>query len=250
MTADIHALTGAYALNAIPEFERAAFERHLAECESCAQEVRELQDTATRLGEAASEQPPAELKAQVLARIAEVRQLPPLGDDLAELRAEKVARRRSPWPMRITGVAAAVLLVVSVSLGFLLVENRKNLDSVQAQSVAMAGLLSANDAKFVSGSTTSGLNGTVVLSRDRGQVMLLAGGVPTAPDGKTYQVWLMGDGDPRSIGLMDPDQEGRASLLNASSGIGGATQIGVTVEPNGGSPLPTSEVVMQMTLPV
>jgi len=247
MTADIHALTGAYALDAIPEFERAEFERHLAECESCAQEVRELQATATRLGEAASDQPPAELKSQVLARIAEVRQLPPV-DDLTA-RRERRSAAKAPLVTKFLGVAAALLLVVSVSLGVLLVRNTNDLDSTQQQAAAVSNLLSAGDAKVVSGSTTTGLNGTVVVSRERGQVMLLAGNVPSAPDGKTYQVWLMGDGAPRPIGLMAPNRSGHASLLT-TPGIGAAQDIGVTVEPAGGSPAPTGDLVMQMTLPV
>jgi anti-sigma factor RsiW len=36
MTADLHTLTGAYVLHALSESERAAFERHLADCAACA----------------------------------------------------------------------------------------------------------------------------------------------------------------------------------------------------------------------
>jgi anti-sigma factor RsiW len=36
---DIHALGGAYALDAVDDLERVAFDRHLAECETCALEV-------------------------------------------------------------------------------------------------------------------------------------------------------------------------------------------------------------------
>ncbi|WP_436501536.1 anti-sigma factor [Actinokineospora sp. HUAS TT18] len=243
MTADIHALTGAYALNAIPEAERAQFERHLAECESCRQEVQELRATATRLGEAAEEQPPPALKAAVLARIAEVRQQSPL-NELAARRA------KSPWPTRIFGAAAAVLLVVSVSLGVLLVRSNQEADSGRQQVAAMAELLRADDARIVSGTTADGLSGTVVVSRHRGQVMLLADNIPAAPDGKTYQAWLIGDGPkPKSIGVFEPDQSGRASLVDAS-GVQNATTIGVTVEPDGGSTEPSLPAVMEMALPV
>ncbi|GLW94590.1 anti-sigma factor [Actinokineospora globicatena] len=243
MTADIHALTGAYALDAIPEIERAAFERHLAECDACAQEVRELQATAARLGDAVSEVPPAELKARVLARIAEVRQLPPLQH------GGSAPTRSRPVALRLTGIAAAVLLVVSVSLGALLLRNQQELDTQKSQSVAMVDLLSADDVRFVSGSTASGLNGTVVVSRSRGQVMLLAANMPPAPDGKTYQAWLMRDeGSPRSVGLLAPDDSGRASIVD-SAGIGTANQVGVSIEAAGGSDVPHGPVVMAMALP-
>ena len=50
MTAsDIHSLSGAYALDAVDDLERAAFERHLRECEACALEVGELRETVSRL---------------------------------------------------------------------------------------------------------------------------------------------------------------------------------------------------------
>lgn len=47
--ADVHALTGAYVLDAVSDVEHAEFERHLTRCETCAQEVAELRETATRL---------------------------------------------------------------------------------------------------------------------------------------------------------------------------------------------------------
>ncbi|MGW4275741.1 RskA family anti-sigma factor, partial [Streptomyces seoulensis] len=53
-TMDLHSMTGAYALHALPDDERAAFERHLAGCASCAQEVAEFAATAARLALASS----------------------------------------------------------------------------------------------------------------------------------------------------------------------------------------------------
>jgi anti-sigma factor RsiW len=36
---DIHALSGAYAVDAVDDIERASFERHLASCPTCRAEV-------------------------------------------------------------------------------------------------------------------------------------------------------------------------------------------------------------------
>lgn len=77
MNAEIHTLTGAYALDALSEGERESFEHHMAECTSCAAEVAELQATTTRLGMAVAVTPPPAMKAQVLAAARRVRQLPP-----------------------------------------------------------------------------------------------------------------------------------------------------------------------------
>ena len=54
MRPDVHALAGAYALDALPADEQQRFERHLASCEACAEEVRGLAETAALLGEAAA----------------------------------------------------------------------------------------------------------------------------------------------------------------------------------------------------
>ncbi|MGX7824855.1 anti-sigma factor [Actinokineospora sp. 24-640] len=242
--ADIHVLTGAYALNAISETERAAFENHLTECGSCVEEVAELRATAARLGEAAAESPPPALKAAVMSRIGQIRQLPPIGGD----GARALAATRSPWPVRIMGLAAAVLLVVSVSLGVVLQQTRADLDDTRQQTSAMTGILSAGDAEVVSGGV-NGLSGTVLYSRERGEVLLMANGVPTPPEGKAYQVWLMGDTTaPHSVGLVVPDANGRAAILDATGELATATQVGITVEPAGGSRAPTAEPIMAMDL--
>ncbi|WP_181789821.1 zf-HC2 domain-containing protein, partial [Streptomyces phytophilus] len=47
-----HTATGAYVLHALPPAERAVFEEHMALCEACEAEVRELAETAARLGTA------------------------------------------------------------------------------------------------------------------------------------------------------------------------------------------------------
>ena len=39
MSGDIHALSGAYAVDAVDDLERAMFERHLAQCGTCRAEV-------------------------------------------------------------------------------------------------------------------------------------------------------------------------------------------------------------------
>lgn len=244
MTADIHALTGAYALNAIPELERAAFERHLAECDACAQEVAELQATAARLGGAVAEAPPPELKAAVMAKIGNIRQLPPIGSD----GAAAPARARNPWPVRVLGMAAAVLLVVSVSMGVVLYRTQSDLEATQARAAAMSEILSAGDAKVITGSAGE-LSGTVVYSRERGDVLLLANGVPAAPEGKDYQVWLMGGDTPfHSVGLITDAADGRVLITDATGEVATATNIGITIEPDGGSAEPSTAPIMEMEL--
>ena len=48
-SADIHALSGAYAVDAVDDIERAEFERHLATCADCREEVASFRATAVQL---------------------------------------------------------------------------------------------------------------------------------------------------------------------------------------------------------
>ena len=56
---DLHTVAGAYAMDAVPPSERAAFERHLASCEPCRQEVRGLREATAALAAATAVQPSA-----------------------------------------------------------------------------------------------------------------------------------------------------------------------------------------------
>ncbi|WP_343994363.1 zf-HC2 domain-containing protein, partial [Terrabacter terrae] len=87
MSDDIHALSGAYAVDALDDVERAHFERHLAGCSACRAEVDSLAAAATELSVLTEVPPPPSLRAKVLADIATVRPLPPVAppqDDATE----------------------------------------------------------------------------------------------------------------------------------------------------------------------
>jgi anti-sigma factor RsiW len=64
---DLHEQVAAYALDALDEDERCAYEEHLAECERCRTELAGLADTAGTLGLAADTgDPPASLRGRIL----------------------------------------------------------------------------------------------------------------------------------------------------------------------------------------
>ncbi|GAB3137608.1 anti-sigma factor [Marisediminicola antarctica] len=73
---ELHLLTGAYALNALDESERAAVDGYLAESEEARTEVTELSDTAVMLGLASPPVTPSpEFKANLMALISTTPQL-------------------------------------------------------------------------------------------------------------------------------------------------------------------------------
>ena len=102
MNSDIHALSGAYVVDALDDLERARFETHLADCADCREEVRTLSEAASLLGASASAAPPAGLRDRVLADIATVRPLPPVARPVfsgSPSRSNDVAGGRSWWPL-------------------------------------------------------------------------------------------------------------------------------------------------------
>ena len=173
MSKDLHLLAGAYALDALPEGEREEFEGHLARCDACAQEVRGFREATAQLGAAVATSPPPPLRGQVLAEIRQVRQLPPEVPDLAAERR----RRARPWP-RLAGALAAACLVVALIAGGLAVRSQQELNRARAAGAAVAAVLSAPDARAVSGPASGG-SATVVVSGSRGQLVFAA--APAAP---------------------------------------------------------------------
>lgn len=85
MTNDMHALAGAYVLDALDPEEREAFEGYLRTSPATADEVRSLREVAATLAAAAAETPPEGLRRAVMATVDTTRQdRPAVGEDLAE----------------------------------------------------------------------------------------------------------------------------------------------------------------------
>src|SRR5580704_7402277 len=75
---DPHTLAGAYAMDAVTDEDRARFEQHLADCETCLADLRGMRETTARLAAAAEVRPRAELREQTVRAAAQTRQLPPV----------------------------------------------------------------------------------------------------------------------------------------------------------------------------
>ena len=226
---EIHALSGAYAVNALDDVERAAFERHLADCEVCAAEVAGLRETAATLTHAVSVTPPPALRDRVLAQVATTRVLPPV------TQPRRAVRRRSFL------VAAAAAAVIAAGGGVAITQPWNN----DRPATASEQVLAAADAREASAPVQGGGKVTVVRSARLHEAVLLADGVPPAPSGHVYQVWFQNsEGRMVSAGLMP---EGKDSMLLAGDART-AQAVGVTVEPAGGSESPTTTPVALVEL--
>jgi anti-sigma-K factor RskA len=242
---DIHTLTGAYAADALPEDERRFFEQHLAACEACAQEVAELQATAARLGAASQEPPPPGLKDAVLAEIDQVRQEPPR-TSAADAAAAAARDRRRRWSSLAMPAAAAVVVAV-LGLGVVVANLSSRLSEVETHATQLTDVLAASDAQLVEAEGPEGSRARVVVSASRGEAVFLVSGMDPAPHQHTYELWLIDDAGATPAGLFDVDDRGRATRVMTGD-LGSTLAIGVTVEPEGGSPQPTTDPLMVVEL--
>ncbi|MBI2242985.1 MAG: anti-sigma factor [Nocardioides sp.] len=230
---DVHALSGAYAVDALDDAERASFERHLTECAECRSEVASLREAASRLAETTAAEPPAGLRDRVLAGIATTRPLPPAVSAPAAHRSTPSARRPR---RRLEMLVAAAAAVVAVGAGAVIWQQPWE-ETSQAPSVTDA-VLRAADARSTSLDFKGGAHATLVHSDSVGRAVLVTEKMPAPPAGKVYQLWLDQPGRGMvSAGVM-PVAADQTVLLQGDAAT--ATAAGITVEPEGGSAEPTS----------
>jgi anti-sigma-K factor RskA len=241
MSEPLHLLAGAFAVDALDGDERAAFEAHLPGCPECTDEVRGLQATAARLGSAEAVAPPESLRRSVLAEIARTPQERPA----VETRAVPVRRRRG---VRILAAAAAVLAVVAIGLSALLLQARSDRAALAARQQELTDVITAADARTKSGAVAGGGRAAVVVSDSRQQAAFVGVDLASPPSGHVYQLWFIGsDGKAASAGTFSPGANGNAAVLMQGDPAGAAA-VGLTVEPDGGSPQPTTKPVVAVPI--
>ncbi|MEO7448789.1 MAG: anti-sigma factor [Humibacillus sp.] len=267
MSADIHALSGAYAVDALDDVERAQFELHLAGCSACQAEVQSLDAAATELSVLSDWAPPAELRSRVLHGITLVRPLPPLArvdlrpdetatslssppaatspssavappvtDELAKRRGRHAEGRSSPARWLVAAATAGVLAVG----GFTAWRSTTGADAPPPTV--------AEQVRNASDSTTSkavpfpgGGSATIVRSPSLGKAIMVTSNLANPPTGKVYQLWLQDrTGHFASAGLMSTAGN-QAVVLEGNAAESQAA--GITIEPAGGSLQPTSNPI-------
>jgi hypothetical protein len=87
-------------------------------------------------------------------------------------------------------------------------------------------------------------------SADETTLALVALDMPVLPTGKVYQIWMLdSNGDRTSGGTFTVDDLGRGWLLiRTPKPLSNYQGIGITMEPEGGSPAPTGEKMLGTAL--
>jgi anti-sigma-K factor RskA len=261
-------LVAAHALGALDEEERVGLERHLqAGCAVCEPELLAMERVAEGIALSA---PSVEPRAEVRGRVIEKATAPvPFRrpDGLS-------ASGRRSW-----AVAASVALLLlagavawGVSLQGRLQRAERDRTAFAADLAAVRAELSRTEARVRSGEVERAVlrrnlavrcpsrlqqvqlaslppapsaSGRMFVDPGSGEALFSASGLPALPSNRTYQLWYIAEGKPTSAGTFDvgPGGDGRV-LVEAALPPGGVVWA-VTVEPAGGVPQPTGEMVLK-----
>jgi anti-sigma-K factor RskA len=221
---DVHLLAGAYVVNAVDDIDRRRFEQHLDSCATCREEVASLSHAVEGLARAAHEPAPPLMRARVLAEIDGVRQVSPVV-------------LRTPGRGRLTLLSRVAAVIAILGLGAFALQQRSRANT----ATQTAAIVRASDARIV---VLAGDGGTArfTYSASVGAGVVVTDGLAPAASGRTYQLWIVEAGTPRSLGTFGSGSGGRTIRLSAPPSSGAV--VAVTNEPSPGSPQPTSSPVL------
>lgn len=239
-------LAAAYALGALTPDEARRFEAYLAGSPEAQRELAEYREVAALLALAGSEPVPApDLRERVLARGRTPRARPAAGQP----------RARMPR----LALAAGLLAAVGLGFGFTQLttvrELRQELVLVGQRLDRTSDLLRAREATlnaiFEPGVqmfqlTASGDPDPLIQlfwDRRRHRAILHGFQLDSVPEGRAYQLWFIRDGAPVPSVTFRPEPSGHALVERIEvPSTGELTAAALTVEPESGSPEPTSPI--------
>jgi anti-sigma-K factor RskA len=236
-----------HALGVLEGEERVALEKHLDGCAGCRRELEQLRgDMALMALSTAGPTPPRRARRRLLEAVA--REPHPV-----------VAPARRGWWTIVPWVAAAALAVGLVALWLQNSDLQRRIAGLQDQSAQrvaelqrareVVSTLTATDAMrvtLVAAKTRPQPQGKAIYVRDRSSLIFLASNFQALPAQKAYELWLIPtSGAPIPAGVFKPDAHGSATVIHPPIPAGvQAKAFAITVEPEGGSSVPTLPVLM------
>jgi anti-sigma-K factor RskA len=246
-------LLAAYALHALPPAEEAMVEEYLAAHPDVMNEVVMLKEAAAMLPYSVPPLAPspqlrmrlmANVYREALADMTDVDERPHATPPTSLESARARRQRGVVWPF-----AAVILLVLTIGFGgwaAALSHDLSGKDRVIAtQSSAIAA---SGTAKPIAGTAPNGsTRGELLrLASDQAAVLTISG-LPPLANGTVYEVWFVAGTTPVSAGLFSPNPDGTWSGL-VRGDVTSARAIAISVEPSGGSPAPTGDIVAKGAL--
>ena len=253
-------LLAVFALDAVDSHEQELIEAHLADCPRCRAELDAHRDVAAALGNSV-EQLPEGLWSSIASRLPPrpAEEPPPMPALLREAPAsdERPAKRfHRPRPAalrtsrgRLVSVASLAVAAAAVAavLAVNLVHANDQVSSLrQATPASAVAALRVPGHKVVDVESARHVELAQFVVVPSGQGYLVRSNLPTLSSAQTYQLWGVIDGRAISLGLLGQDPHGATFTLGGGSSR--TATLGITVEPAGGSVVPTGTMLAAGTV--
>jgi anti-sigma-K factor RskA len=244
-------LISIYAFGALAGNELEEIEDHLkAGCTLCQQMLKDYEATLSLI--------PYSLPSYSL--------LPSLKDKLfQEIRATKIIERKpyatSLWeklqillPRLVTGIALAFLILLAgynLSLRGRLSKQQAEISGLKEQIMRQNEIMEFLQNPNVVTINLVGLKadpharGRVLWDKKDNKALFHGLNLPPIPSGKIYQLWVIADNTPISVGIFDVDEKGNKIIQVKNIPDSNKVQkFAVTLEPEGGVTMPTGEMYL------
>ena len=264
-----------YAVGALGEDDRTAFETHLETCLECVAEVKSLLPVTHALVHGAPPlDAPAPLRARVLGRITGTAPAPLdalfSGLDEPDSPMRSVPRQRR-GPGVLFWLAAMLLVATAGGGGWYVAELDGRIQGLRAALNAAIGLTQRAETQLeaaraataereavlaiVTGSDVQQLElagqplapraSARVLWNNAAEMVFIANGLPSLPAGDVYQLWFVLPDAQVSAALVEPDEEGHSTvMLELPDTVTTPAVMAMTVEAAGGVPAPTGALYL------
>jgi hypothetical protein len=268
---DYKELLAAKALSALDAADARALTTHLEHCPECQSEMIELDDAAALLAfQAEPQEPSTKVRQQLLAGVrAEVQagsRHHRVSADVSQRDGNVLAFER-PGPniwssLGSFGALAATLAFVAliIALAVLWQKNRTmqielarlraEMNQAQGQrdrERAMGELLispGGHIAKLTGTNVAPGAHAMLAYDKS-GHAMLMAKGLPSAPEGMAYQLWYIKDNKKMPGKVFIPDAVGNGMLEDQIPAVArDAAVFAITLEPQSGVQVPTGSIYL------
>ncbi len=228
-------LKDAFVLGALPDEERREFEEYLTSHPERQAEIEELSTVAGLLALSPEEhEPPQELRRRIMDAVG-AEAAPP-----RERRRSVFARIGELLSVRNLALGAAAVLVIGLFSWSMLL--RGEIQDLQGRVQSLQEQPQEPQMVELEGTGTEQGARAEVVTLEGDRAVLVVEDMPPVPEGKTYQIWVIEDDAPKPGGLFEPGAGSVAALVEHP--VGGGDVIAVTIEPEGGSPQPTTEPML------
>jgi anti-sigma-K factor RskA len=247
------ALLPDYLLRALEPDALRAVTAHLSTCERCRAQLAAYEAVLDHLGHTVPQhEPPAEVRARLLAAAR-------AGPGLPRTAAEAGRRRQPPGRPRGAWLLTAANVVLCLSVGWWTWQVQREAARVHQRWQDMQRHLALQHQAFTliaapevrpvvlrSDKPDSRARGLLLLKPEDPHAVLIVQDLPPLPPERAYQVWLgWGDRQRDNGGVFRVDEQGFGLMyITAPQPFTTYQRVGITEEPAGGSPGPTSPRVI------